>query len=1010
VAKFTVKPMVRRTALSLALGMCFASGVHAQSNSAGTIFGSGVEPGTTIVIESQDTGIKREVTADANGRYSATALPVGKYKVTMQRDGQAVGTRENVSVLLGAGSEVSFASAGSSEDVTTLGRMEVVANRGPSIDVSSTDTRTVFTAEKLEKIPVGRSIEAVALLAPGVVQADSRYPGTASFGGSAASENAFYINGYAVTNPLTNLGSTTLPFDGINQMQVITGGYGAEFGRATGGVVNIVTNRGTNEWKFGGLMTYTPSGLRSSYKNIIYPDNDTPNDGLIYQKRDEIDVNSWSYGVFASGPLIKDRLFLYATGEATEQDQDGVLARPGGATNGYQRSHYEIPRWLVKLDWNITDNHLLELTAVSDITKQTVDYFPFVYGAGTDDITRGDTKTGGYFYKDGGELYIGKYTGYLTDNLTLTALYGQQKQDHEAVPFGYDPSVVYVSDSRSVPNPVQRGSYAQLAFPDAYDETNGGRLDVEWQVGDHSLRVGYDRQDSESRAGQVTSGPGYRWIYNTCGTGAAGEPIPGGGGALCPGGSGDYVSQYKFANGGTFKVEQFAYYLEDRWQITDRWLLSLGLRNENFRNFNADNVIYVEQKDQWAPRLGVSWDVMGDSSLKVFANAGRYHLAMPNNVALRGAAGSLYTNEYFSFTGIDPTTGEPLGTAALGDGPYSANREYGQAPDPRTVTAKGVKSHFQDEFVLGFEKQFADSFTVGARYVHRELKSAIDDMCDYRPAYNWAIANGYSEETADNLGNELAACRLFNPGEANTFLLDDGTGNLVEVPLTAEDLGFPKLKRMYQGIDMFVERPFDGKWYGRVDYTLSRNYGNAEGQLKSDIGQADVSVTQDWDHPELMEHANGYLPNDRRHYIKAYGYYQMSPEWRFSATATFASGRPKNCTGYYPQTPENEEFNTYYAYGGPYYFYCDGVAQPRGSKGRLPWTNRLDLGVAYAPNFANNQLVFSLDVFNAFDDQTEQNIVEYGENGGPGVPYSSTNRVISYSTPRYVRFALRYDF
>ena len=1011
--KQALSRIVRRSALSMALGMCFVGGLHAQSNSVGSIFGTGVQPGATVVVKSKDTGLERQVTADASGRYSAGSLPVGQYTVTVQQDGGAVAQRD-VQVVLGAGSEVSFVPAGA--ETTELDRIEVTASRAPVIDVSSTDTRRVFTADKLEKITVGRSIESVALLAPGVIQADSRYTGpgggaTASFGGSAASENAFYINGYAVTNPLTNLGSTTLPFDGISQMQVITGGYGAEFGRATGGVVNIVTNRGSNEWKFGGLMTYSPSGMRATYRDIRYPDNGTPNDGLIYQKRSEKVVGGWTYGAYASGPLVKDRLFLYAAGEGAEQDDDGVLARPGG-TNGYQRSHYEIPRWLAKLDWYITDNHLVELTAVSDVTKQTVDYFSYDYTPEADEFTRGDVKTGGYFYKDGGELYIGKYTGYLSDNLTLTALYGQQKQDHIAVPFGYDPNVVYVSDSRSISDPVQRGNYAQLAFPDAYDETEGGRVDLEWRIGDHGLRLGYDRQDSESRAGQVTSGPGYRWIYSSCGPGAAGEGIPGGGGAVCPGGSGDYVSQYKFANGGTFNVEQWAYYIEDRWQVTDQLLLTLGLRNENFRNFNADHQVYAEQTDQWAPRLGLSWDVMGDSSLKVFANAGRYHLAMPNNVALRGAAGSLYTNEYFAFTGIDPVTGEPLGLTPLGDGPYSSNREYGQAPDPNSVTAKGLKSHFQDEFVIGFEKAFANNLTVGARYVHRDLKSAIDDMCDYRPAYNWAIAQGMTEEMANQLGNELASCRLFNPGEANTFMLDDGTGNLIEVPLTADELGFPKLKRMYQGIDFFVERPFDGTWYARVDYTLSRNYGNAEGQLKSDVGQGDVSQTMDWDHPELMEYANGYLPNDRRHYIKAYGFYQLTPEWRFSATATFQSGRPKNCTGYYPQTPENEEFNTYYAYGGPYYHFCgiNSEPVPRGTSGRLPWTNKLDLGVTYAPDFADNRLQFSVDVFNVFDEQVEQSIVEYGENGGPGVPYSSTNRVLSYSSPRYVRFAMRYDF
>src|SRR3546814_11754409 len=80
-------------------------------------------------------------------------------------------------------------------------------------------------------------------------------------------------------------------------------------------------------------------------------------------------------------------------------------------------------------------------------------------------------------------------------------------------------------------------------------------------------------------------------------------------------------------------------------------------------------------------------------------------------------------------------------------------------------------------------------------------------------------------------------------------------------------------------------------------YVWSKNYGDSEGMLKSDIGQTDPSVTQDWDFPELMIGSRGYLPNDRRHQIKAYGYWQMNPEWLFGSSLQIASGRPKNCIG-----------------------------------------------------------------------------------------------------------------
>lgn len=989
------------------------STAQAQSNATGSIFGSGGAPGAAVVIENLDTGVTREVKIDANGRYAASALPVGRYKVTLQKDGQSIASKDDVNVVLGAGSEVSFGG----EATTSLEGIVVTASSISPIDVSQADTRRVFTADVLTKLPIAHNITNIALLAPGVVQADSRYAprgygATASFSGSAASENAIYINGYPVTNPLTNLGSTSLPYDAINQAQVITGGYGAEFGRSTGGVINIVTKSGTNEFHAGGQVLWAPDGLRAEQRNIYIPRNGTANDGKLYQNYSARTDSSTTYGAYASGPIVKDNLFFYVGAEFTDRSVDSVAAFPG-STSAYGKLKYDVPRYNAKLDWNITNDHLLEFTAVHDVSKQWDKNYSYYYNEanaeGLPVLTRGSTQNAGYYYKDGGNLYIGKYTGYLTDNLTLTALYGRQSQDHIANPWGYDPSVVYVDDSRSIPNPIRFGNYLQIPDPSAYDKTKGGRLDLEWRIGSHTARFGYDRIDLEVRQGTATSGPGYAWRYATLGPIDEPTPIPGGGGAVVPVGNGDYVSRYVYANGGTFSVKQAAYYLEDRWQLTDNWLLSLGVRNEKFRNFNADGIVYVEQKNQWAPRLGASWDVNGDSSLKVFGNIGRYHLAMPANVALRGAAGSLYTNEYFTFTGVDPSTGAPQGLTPIGNGPYSSNQEYGQAPNPASVAAKGLKPHYQDEFVLGFEKQLTSSLNGGARYVLRDLKNAIDDMCDGRPARRWALAHGYSEEVAENLFDELANCRLFNPGKANTFQLDDGTGNLITVPLTAAELGFPKLKRMYQGIDFFLEQPFDGTWYWRVDYTWSRNYGNAEGQLNSDIGQGDVSQTQVWDHPELMYGANGYLPNDRRHFIKAVAAYKLTPEWAFSGAASFASGRPKNCTGYYNGPDPNGDVDEV-LYSGPYYWFCDGQLSPRGSRGRMPWTRQLDLGVTYSPKFADNKLTFRLDVLNVFNSQVAQNRVEYGELGGPGVPYQYTGRVISYSAPRYARLGIRYDF
>ena len=427
-------------------------------------------------------------------------------------------------------------------------------------------------------------------------------------------------------------------------------------------------------------------------------------------------------------------------------------------------------------------------------------------------------------------------------------------------------------------------------------------------------------------------------------------------------------------------------------------------------------MVYVKQLAENAPRIGFSWDVNGDSTFKVFGNAGRYYLAMPSNVAIRAANGSYYTSEYFAYSGID-ANGLPTGLRPIGPGEVSANNEFGQAKDPRTVAARGLDPEYQDEYILGFEKAFNQEWTYGAKLTFRNLRNAIDDMCPYmgyQPFANYLEANGTPYDL-----DYVSGCFLFNPGKANSFMLDPlGTGEYQTFKLSNADLGFQKLKRRYYALDTFIEHPFDGKWYGKLEYTFSRSYGNAEGQTKSDIGQADVSTTQDWDNPYIMVGANGPLPNDRTHQVKAYGYYQITPEWQVGARATIQSGRPKNCLGYWG----NGDGTTtdIIGYGSSYEF-CEGVFAPRGSKGRYPWTEQLDLNVAYRPAFADHKLAFTIDVFNVFDSNKitsayeQAEIAERGRNPVTGqldpVPYDPAYQMpISYMTPRYVRFGITYDF
>lgn len=1013
------RQVLKRTALAAVLGACLANGaVYAQSTT-GSIYGSAPsEAGSTIVVQS-DTGLSRTITIDANGRYNLGSLPVGAYTVTLKRGDQVVDTRKNVQLRVGSGTEVSFADAGSSStaDATTLGAITVTAANAPKIDVSSTTSRSVITSEQLATLPLGRSAEAIALLAPGAVSGAGAFNNgsrsVVSFGGSGVTENAYYINGFNVSNPFSNLGGVSLPYGAIDQQETYTGGYSAKYGRSTGGVINQLGKRGTNEWHFGVQSVWEPDSLASSRGDVWFPnatlpagyDYDTPDQpGTLYRAGKDNTQTRTVYSAYAGGPLIEDRLFIFVAGESEKVDGVSTNASSDSiqARNNYE---YSTPKFYGKLDWNINDNNIVEYTRIQNTDRRSGAYTSFDY----DGLVRGGpTGTFPDTFKIKDTYDIFKYTGYITDDLTLNATWGRSTQHNQQFnPFVSDlpflGSVTSQNPAITGGTPIRNNQATNRAkADDPINKTRSLRLELNYRLGDHDLTAGVDNMYFNAYdEGVRTTGPGYQWIYGR----AADEQTavrPGlGVGATGPGSDGYYAQQRIFTTTTSMAVEQKAYYLEDRWQVNDKWLLTLGIRNDQFTNYNSDHVEYVDSGDQWAPRFGASWDVFGDSSLKVFANLGRYYLALPNSVAVRGASASTYTDEYFTYTGID-ANGEPTGLAPIGPGPVSSNGEYGQAPDPNAFAPTDLKSQYQDEFILGFEKTLGESWNSGAKFTYRKLQSAIDDVCDTARIADKLVATGGNPDAVD-----IPGCVMFNPGKTNTYSLANADGSgYTQVQMSQQDWGFTdKAKRSYVSVDLFLEHPFDEKWYGRVDYTWSHSYGNTEGQVKSDLGQADVSKTQDWDAAALMYYAGGSLANDRRHQLKAFGAYQISPEWMASATLRVMSGTPRTCLGYF----ENGQDPISY---GSAYHYCGGQPSNPGDAGRTPWIKNVDLGVTYRPSFADHKLAVGLQIFNVLNDRSANRVDGVYETD-PGLvsnTYGIGLQDYSYNTPRYLRLSASYDF
>jgi hypothetical protein len=423
-------------------------------------------------------------------------------------------------------------------------------------------------------------------------------------------------------------------------------------------------------------------------------------------------------------------------------------------------------------------------------------------------------------------------------------------------------------------------------------------------------------------------------------------------------------------------------------------------------------------KHELAPRLSASWDVNGDASLKVFGSAGRYYLQLPTQVAARAASRSTYTQQDFTYTGIDPKTGAPLGLVPINT-PMSADGEYGQQKNVKSVVADGLKPNYQDELTLGFEKAYNADLNFGAKVTYRKLGAGIDDSCDTRPLYDFALKNGIDIQNPAAIN-----CFIYNPGRDVTVWIDgnDAAGNPVVTGkgqlahFSAAEIGEPEAKRNYAALDVFLEHPLRNGWYGRLNYTLSRSSGNMEGQTRSDTGQTDVGTSAAWDFPEFAPGSDGLLPNDRKHQLKLFGFYQVTQEWSVGANALIQSGRPRLCLGTNdaadggtdPAYPNGIEF---WSPGyGPEYYWCNGKPAPRGSLGRLPWEKRLDMNLTYTPAMLKG-LAVKVDVYNVFNSQTaiaEDSTYDVGADGVVSPTYREIGSA-DRQAPRRARLAVEYN-
>jgi hypothetical protein len=1024
----------------------------AQDYSSGSLVGTvkdsaGVTvPGASVTVKSLDQGFTRTATTDGAGQFRIPLIPIGGYSVAIEKEGFQPTADGNVRVGLGGQTAYAFTLASADASVSEV---VVTATANPQLDFAQTTKGLTVDMETLTKqAPVGRTLTAVVQLAPGALAGStssvSTSPATPDFstqpsiGGSSIAENAFYVNGLNITNFNTYVGGAAVPFDFYKSIEVKTGGYPAEYGRATGGVINAVTKSGSNDFKVSLHGNFESDSLRQ----------DSPDTYEYANHRGGRSNNSGT--VELSGPIIKDHLFFYGLA----QSQQEVVKTAQITTGQYVRDVTNDPFYGLKLDGYITDKHRVEFTYFD--TTRTTQRTAWNYDPDADVIGTALPSTQ---YELGGENYVGRYTGTFTDWFTFSAAYGKSKDRNNTFPQDTTSPRVRDNVKRTgaifVPSTTRTISAQKQASIATLDTTREFyRFDGDFYfnlLGSHHVRTGYDHEKTTLNHTTVLPG-GIGYFYHV------GAPVIDPDTKLVTsltdnrgmGAGEEYVEiSTQRLGGAPVHGENTSFYIQDAWDITSDISLQLGIRNDKFTLDNLIGEQVLNLKNNWGPRIGLTWDPVGEGKDKISASFGRYFIPPASNLSYRGA--DLGYSTFFRAPaggfGIDPVTGLPtaIGTqmtettnpdgnftycplnnpirGAAGVKGCSVSFGVGVAEPAYSKTAQGLKATYEDEFVIGYQRQLDSLWKVGASLTYRTLHRVSEDttLDPYVRDYCAAHLAGAALEACNTVWNNSWQYIVFNPGEDLTINLRQpnsavhspdtiaalaASGLPKTLTFTKQELGFPTVKREYIGLELNFERAFDGKWGLQGSYVLSESKGNYEGTVLSDNAQTDAGSTILFDFKGLADYQYGLLPNHRAHQFKLFGTYAVTDALMFGANYSLLSPRHQGCLGVHPTDAAAADY-------GASSRYCQGAPAPRGVGLKTDWINTLDLSVRYTvPESiipANGNLVLRADVFNLFNAAGVNSFEEAGDTdeGGVNPDYGSP---IAYQAPRYVRFGFDLAF
>jgi len=977
-----------KKSLCLTLIICFlaAGTAFGQLTPEGKIIGKVVDnqgsplPGVAVEATNPKLVGKASTVTDVNGTFRLMALPSGYFQVTFMMPGFKTLIRKGIYLELSQTMVLNI-----TLEQTALQEQVTVVGQSPLIDVKSTVKGMTMAREIFMSLPRGRNFDSLISTIPGV-QSEGITAGI-SVDGASGAENMWYADGADIGDFHYGDRGQSIVLELLDEVKVTASGYNAEFGGSMGGVINVITRSGSNEFH-GDIMGFYENNrqyMQGKARTFLRRDpfgsytwQYVNYDDLYYNGGKDRDKYDRFEGVFSlGGYVIKDKLWFYGSFNPTYNQtvasrdfktRSGPFQDFKAKNNGLNGS--------IRLSAAPLTGLRLSASLINNFTKYR-GALPSIIG--NSDPTYQWAKEG-FDYPNLSASLNADYS--IGNNLLVSYRAGWHEQNQKNQQIAPPDSSVYVFDNS---NSMFASDPFFVAHPDLlqlsgwmsspiYTETTkylrgkiSNNLDVSYYLswaGEHALKagIGYNYLYEDRFTGAPHPRVTLYWGQSTndleFNVGAKADPS-----SPYYGKYGYYLVRSSFTSpyGSVWNVKSnnLSVYLQDSWTIKDRLTINIGVRaesqympaftgNTSYPGWSKDPVKFG-LGDTVAPRIGLSYDVFGDSSLKVFASYGIYYDVMKLYMGQLTFGGSKRVEDYYALQ--DPDWTKIAASGQLDDAAsqkagntYAGSMDY--LPPSLNRVDPNLKPTSQREISFGAEKKLGEDISLTARFVQKHLIRTIEDVGVYITTVNPTTG-------AVTVSQDFW---IANPGFGVSLPVSQG-GKFIE-----DYWPCPKATREYYGLNISLEKRFSNNWQGGINYTLSRVSGDYSGLASSDEGgRLGPSVEQDFDrwfmgYDGQGKVLDGPLPQDRTHYFKAYGSYAFPFGLTVGVVAYGRSGLPLTTKVLYNSK----------------YFYVNG----RADLGRLPFTFWADIYLDYALKIGNKlRASINLQINNVTDTNTIQSKV-----------------------------------